>query len=136
MGLMWEYGETKMPNELLEKGRALALELFAHKDGDIADLPLPEGDQFRDEYVAWVFGYLLQERNLLPVGTKVLGAIAMCTVLGRPDALRRWIAAAKRASCTVMEVRETIMTMQIYGGFPAARSALEVLDKTWKSTAP
>lgn len=118
-------------DKLFSQGERLAEELFGSALGDVFDLPLPTGDDLGRELTTWIFGYLLEERKELTVREKVLCIISMCTVRSQYDMLGRWVVAAHKAGCTRLEVQETIITMLVYGGWPAARGALEVLARQW-----
>jgi len=120
---------------LRAQGEELARELFGTPEGDLAGLPLDNGDDLTQELVTWVFGYLFKEQPQLSVKQKLLCLISMCTVRSQADMLRRWIPAARNAGCTREEVRETMVTMLVYGGWPATRLALEVLAEVWPSKA-
>jgi len=125
-------GEDMSEGERLStQGEALAEKLFGNKLGDVADLALPAGDDFPKEIVTWLFGYLLSERKHLTLEQKLLCLISMCTVRRDIDMLRRWIPAAREAGCSREVVRETMITMLVYGGWPAARASLEVLAEVW-----
>lgn len=119
---------------LRAQGEHLARELFGTAEGDLAGLPLDDGDDLTRELVTWVFGYLLKEQPHLTIREKVLCLISMCTVRSHMDMLRRWIPAARNAGCTREEVHETMVTMLVYGGWPATRLALEVLAEVWPRT--
>lgn len=118
-------------DRLHAQGRALAKELFGNYSGDVFDLPLPPGDDLSRELVTWVLGYLMAERKELTVREKVLCLISMCTVRSQYATLDRWVVAAHNAGCTRDEVQETIVTVLVYGGWPAARGALETLARRW-----
>jgi 4-carboxymuconolactone decarboxylase len=117
--------------ELYSKGCELATLLFGTPDGDFADLPISPDDDFRKEMVTWLFGYLFTERSLIPLKEKVLVLIAMSVASGCQNMVRRWIGAARNASCTRLEVQETILTMVLYGGWPVARDSLDILAQEW-----
>lgn len=121
---------------LFAQGRQLATELFGRPDGDFFDIPLPEGDDLKDTLVTWLFGYLLKERTQLTVRTKALAIVAMCTATCQSEMLERWIPAARNAGCTRVEVQETIVTMLVYAGWPAARNGLDILARAWPADAP
>lgn len=124
----------KEGKELLAQGEKLALELFGDAKGDVGDLPLGPTDDLPTELVTWLFGYLLSERTQLTLREKLLCLIAMCTVRGFTDMLERWLPAARKAGCSRDEVRETMVTMLVYGGWPTARMALETLDAVWPAS--
>ena len=66
-------------------------------------------------------------REKIPHKTRQLITIAALTVLSRPDELRLHIQAALNVGCTSDEIAETIFQTMIYGGVPAANTALKVL---------
>lgn len=119
------------PSELYPKARELAMQLFGTASGDLADLAVSADDDLSKELVTWVFGYLFGVRSLVPVKTKVLSIIAMSTAIGQNDMVRRWLVAARNSGATRTEVQEVIVNTAIYGGWPAAREALNVLALHW-----
>lgn len=66
-------------------------------------------------------------REKIPHKTRQLITVAALTVLSRPDELRLHIQAALNVGCTSDEIAETIFQTMIYGGVPAANTALKVL---------
>ena len=109
----------------------MAQRLFGNPHGDFDDMPLPEGDELRQQMVTWVFGYLFVERDSIPLRAKVLAIIAMAAAIGRVEMVRRWVGAARRIGCQRIEVQETLVTVTLYGGWPAAREALGALAQEW-----
>lgn len=122
-------------SEIYKQAQAKATELFGTPEGDLAELPVDSADDFGKELLTWVFGYLFTERSLIPQKDKVLAVIAMCAASAKYDMLRRWLVAAKNTGSSRQEVQEAIMTMTMYGGWPAARESLEVLAKHWPQNA-
>lgn len=120
-----------MSSELYQQAREKATELFGTPDGDLIGLPVNPEDDFGKELLTWVFGYLFTERSLIPQKDKVLAVIAMCAASSKYDMLRRWLVAAYNSGSSREEVQEVIMTMTMYGGWPAARASLEILSKHW-----
>ena len=66
-------------------------------------------------------------REKIPHKTRQLVTVAALTVLVRPDELKLHIHAALNVGCTREEVAEVIFQTSIYGGVPAANTALTVL---------
>ena len=66
-------------------------------------------------------------REKIPHPTRQLITVAALTVLSRPEELRLHIQAALNVGCTPEEIAETIFQTMIYGGVPAANTALKVL---------
>lgn len=68
-------------------------------------------------------------REKIPHQTRQLITVASLTVLSRPEELRLHIQAALNVGCTPDEIAETIFQTMIYGGVPAANTALKVLKE-------
>ena len=66
-------------------------------------------------------------REKIPHQTRQLIAVASLTVLSRPEELKLHIQAALNVGCTPEEIAETIFQTMIYGGVPAANTALKML---------
>ncbi len=66
-------------------------------------------------------------REKIPHQTRQLITVAALTVLSRPEELRLHIQAALNVGCSPEEIAETIFQTMIYGGVPAANTALKVL---------
>ena len=71
-------------------------------------------------------------REKLPHVTRQLITVAALTVLVRPDELELHIQAALNVGCTPREIAETIFQTMVYGGVPAANTALKVLRSVLK----
>jgi 4-carboxymuconolactone decarboxylase len=65
-------------------------------------------------------------RQVLPIGTRQLCAVAALTVLQRDDQLASHLRVALRHNPHEF-VREVIVQMAMYGGFPVVLSAMKVL---------
>ncbi|HSL60965.1 MAG TPA: carboxymuconolactone decarboxylase family protein [Desulfotignum sp.] len=68
-------------------------------------------------------------REKIPHTTRQLITVAALTVLSRPEELALHIHAALNVGCTQEEVAEVIFQTSIYGGVPAANTALSTLKK-------
>ena len=68
-------------------------------------------------------------REKIPHPTRQLITVAALTVLSRPEELALHIHAALNVGCTKEEVAEVIFQTSIYGGVPAANTALSTLKK-------
>jgi len=66
-------------------------------------------------------------REKIPHKTRQLVTVSALTVLSRLEELRLHIAAALNVGCAPREIAEVIFQTMIYGGVPAANSALKVL---------
>jgi 4-carboxymuconolactone decarboxylase len=68
-------------------------------------------------------------REKIPHTTRQLITVAALTVLSKPEELALHIHAALNVGCTKEEVAEVIFQTSIYGGVPAANTALATLKK-------
>jgi 4-carboxymuconolactone decarboxylase len=66
-------------------------------------------------------------REKIPHRTRQLVTIAALTVLSRPEELKLHIEAALNVGCEPGEIAETMFQTLVYGGVPAANTALKVL---------
>jgi 4-carboxymuconolactone decarboxylase len=68
-------------------------------------------------------------REKIPHKPRQLVTVAALTVLVRPDELKLHIHAALNVGCTSEELAEVIFQTSIYGGVPAANTALATLKE-------
>ncbi|MEE4364010.1 MAG: carboxymuconolactone decarboxylase family protein [Desulfotignum sp.] len=68
-------------------------------------------------------------REKIPHKTRQLITVASLTVLSKPEELALHIHAALNVGCTKEEIAEVIFQTSIYGGVPAANTALATLKK-------
>ena len=68
-------------------------------------------------------------RERLPHPTRQLVTVSALTVLSRTEELELHIEAALNVVCTPQAVAETIFQTMVYGGVPAANTALKVLKQ-------
>jgi 4-carboxymuconolactone decarboxylase len=68
-------------------------------------------------------------RQKIPHTTRQLITVAALTVLSKPEELALHIHAALNVGCTREQVAEVIFQTSIYGGVPAANTALSTLKK-------
>jgi len=66
-------------------------------------------------------------REKIPHRTRQLVTVACLTVLARPEELRLHLHAALNVGCTPAEIAEVIFQTFVYGGMPAANTALKTL---------
>ena len=69
----------------------------------------------------------MYSREKIPHQTRQLVTVAALTVLSKPDELKLHTHAALNVGCTKEEIAEVIFQTSIYGGVPAANTALSVL---------
>jgi 4-carboxymuconolactone decarboxylase len=68
-------------------------------------------------------------REKIPHTTRQLITVAALTVLSKPEELALHIHAALNVGCKKEEIAEVIFQTSIYGGVPAANTALSTLKK-------
>lgn len=68
-------------------------------------------------------------REKIPHTTRQLITVAALTVLSKPEELALHIHAALNVGCTKEEIAEVIFQTSVYGGVPAANTALAALKK-------
>ena len=71
-------------------------------------------------------------REKIPHKLRQFITISALTVLSRPDELKLHIQAALNVGCTAEEIAEVIFQTAVYGGIPAANSALKMLKTVLK----
>jgi 4-carboxymuconolactone decarboxylase len=69
----------------------------------------------------------LYAREKIPHPTRQLVAVAVLTVLSRPEELKLHIQAALNVGCSSQEIAEVIFQTFTYGGIPTVNTALKVL---------
>jgi 4-carboxymuconolactone decarboxylase len=110
-----------------QKGTELARELFGDELGEFKDIPaLGPDDELPREAATFLYGYLMSERPHLDLKFRLMSAIGMLTCLQRKEMLASWIRAALRSGISKEEVREVIISMSIYAGWPVTRDGLKV----------
>jgi 4-carboxymuconolactone decarboxylase len=91
--------------------------------------------QISPDFENFVLGILAGEvwtRPGLDPRTRSLTTIAGLTALGRPRALALNIEMALRNGASQEEIRETILQMAFYAGFPAAWEGLQTADEVFR----
>jgi 4-carboxymuconolactone decarboxylase len=91
--------------------------------------------QISTEFEQFVLGVLASEvwtRSDLNLRTRSLVTIAGLTALGRPRALALNIEMALNNGATRQEVRETILQMAFYAGFPAAWEGFQTAEEIFR----
>ena len=114
-------------NSQYEKGTKLAEELFGNELGIFSDIPtLDPDDDLPNEATTFLYGYLMQERPHLDHKFRLLSAVGMLTCLGKSEMLEDWIKASIKYGISKEEIREVIISMSIYAGWPIANDGLKV----------
>jgi 4-carboxymuconolactone decarboxylase len=118
-------------DELDHRGRALRTQLFGEEGPqDAAATPAQVLAQIENRYV---FGELLQ-RTALSLPDRVACTIASLTALRGVDELARWFGAGRRVGLTDEQLGEAILQVAHYVGFPAAKEAMKVLERSLSSS--
>ena len=119
-----------------QKGVELAKKLFGDPLGEFKDLPtFSPDDDLPEELVTYLYGYLLQERPHLDTRLRLLCAISMLTCLQREEMLANWIRAALNYGISKEEIREVIVMMSIYAGWPITQRGLAVAKEVFDKAA-
>jgi len=126
-----------MADERIERGLATIKELFpdpSNIPGGNFSYPAEIKDDWNALAVSTVMGDVWG-RPGLPKKNRAMITIAALTVLGRQEQLKVYIAAALNLGLTRSEICEVIFQMAVYGGFPAAISALESASAVFEQHA-
>ena len=91
--------------------------------------------EFSELFQAFVYGGLY-DRDVIDHKTRELCAIAGLVVSGFVPQLRAHFDACRRYGATDEEIREVIFQMAVYGGMPAALSALNEFENYRSSENP
>jgi 4-carboxymuconolactone decarboxylase len=86
--------------------------------------------EFRELGYELTFGRLY-DRPGLDDRTRLLCTIAALTVLKLDKQLAVYIGAARNTGISQQEIKEIIMLMSIYGGFPAALNSMGIADDSF-----
>jgi 4-carboxymuconolactone decarboxylase len=110
-------------DEMLDKGLRIRKEVMgaAHVEARLA-----ASTEFTEplQYMISKFAYgELWGRDDIPRRTRSLLVLAMMAALNRPEELRIHVKGALNNGCTVVEIRETLLTVAIYAGIPASLDA-------------
>lgn len=112
-----------MSPEDYEKGREVLREML----GDQADAVAESMQQMDSDFEKMVMSFVMADlygREGLDLKTRLLCTIAALTVMGRQTQLAMHVDRAIGAGATQTEIREVILQMAGFGGFPATWDAL------------
>ena len=84
-----------------------------------------------EKFVLSVLSGEVWTRKELDLRTRSLVTVATLAALGRPRGLRLNIEMALRNGATREEIRETLLQVAFYAGFPAAWEGLQVADEVF-----
>ena len=85
-----------------------------------------------EKFVLGVLSGQVWTREGLDLRTRSLVTVAMLAATGRPRGLRLNIQMALRNGATPDEIRETLLQVAFYAGFPAAWEGLQMADEIFK----
>ncbi len=118
-----------------DRGKAILVDTYGQSIADQALRKLHALSPALERHIVeFVYGDMAAE-SVLDRKTRILCNIAALTVLGRPEQLRIHIQGAMRAGATEEEIRDTILQMAVFGGFPAAWDGLAVAQTLWNEEA-
>ena len=118
-----------LSNEIVEKTKKTAELYFKDYEGDRPYDLWKDFDKGLAKDLSLFITGQMYGREKIPHKTRQLITVSALTVLGRPDELKLHIHAALNVGCEPEEVSEVIFQTAIYGGMPAANSALKVLKE-------
>ena len=116
-----------MDKDLIERTRKTA-ELYF--DGVADEKPYDLWKAFDPELARDLSVFItgkMYAREKIPHTTRQFVAVASLTVLGKSEELKLHIQAALNVGCKPEEIAEVIFQTGVYGGIPAANSALKIL---------
>ena len=116
-----------MASEAYKRGRDVLREMLGVKADEAADAMRQMDPDFERQVMEFVMSDLYG-RDGLDLKTRLLCTIAALTVLGRQTQLAVHVDRAVGAGATIEEIREVILQMSAFGGFPAAWDALLTLQ--------
>jgi len=116
-------------NDIIKKTKATAELYFKNIVGDKPYDLWREFDPGMARDLSLFITGQMYAREKIPHKTRQLITVAALTVLARPDELRLHVQAALNVGCAPEDIAETIFQTMIYGGVPAANTALKVLKE-------
>jgi len=118
--------------ELRERGEKLRRQIFGNEAIDRRSNALGEfGAPLEQMINANAYGDVWS-RGALPLKVKSLVVIAMNAALNRPAEFRVHAQGALANGCTPEEIREVLLLLAIYAGFPAAIQAHHIAYEVLK----
>ena len=118
--------------ELRERGEKLRRKIFGNEAVDRRANAMGEfGAPLEQMINANAYGDVWS-RGALPLKVKSLAVIAMNAALNRPAEFRVHVQGALANGCTPEEIREVLLLLAIYAGFPAAIQAHHIAYEVLK----
>mmetsp|Transcript_9108 Transcript_9108/g.4846 ORF Transcript_9108/g.4846 Transcript_9108/m.4846 type:complete len:126 (-) Transcript_9108:27-404(-) len=116
-----------MDKEVIEKTKKIAELYFKEVSGEKPyELWKSFDKELANDLSLFITGRMYA-REKIPHKIRQLITIASLTVLSKKDELKLHIEAGLNVGCTPNEIAEVIFQTMIYGGIPAANSALKTL---------
>ena len=116
-----------MDQEIIEKTRKTAALYFKNVSGERPYELWKAFDKGMARDLSLFITARMYAREKIPHKTRQLVTVSALTVLCRLEELRLHIQAALNVGCKPREIAEVIFQTMIYGGVPAANSALKTL---------
>ena len=113
-------------DELLEKGRAIQMQMWPHMKTGGGQLPAAKLAPDFYRYVAETAFGMIWSRPGLAIRDRSLVTVAQLAALGRTDELRAHLAGALNVGLSREELVEVLMQTAVYAGVPTANDALKV----------
>ena len=113
-------------DELLEKGRAIQMQMWPHMKASSGAFPAAKLAPDFYRYVAETAFGMIWSRPGLALRDRSLVTVAQLAALGKTGELRGPLAGALNNGLTKEELVEVLMQTAIYAGVPAANEALGV----------
>jgi alkylhydroperoxidase/carboxymuconolactone decarboxylase family protein YurZ len=113
-------------DELLEKGRAIQMQMWPHMKSGGGAFPAAKLAPDFYRYVAESAFGMIWSRPGLARRDRSLVTVAQLAALGKTGELRGHLAGALNNGCTQEELVEVLMQTAVYAGVPAANEALGV----------
>ena len=118
-----------MSDDLYDKGMAMRRQVLGD---DYVDGAMANVDDFTRDLQQMITEFAwggVWAREGLSLKQRSLNNLSMLAALNRPHELEIHLRGALRNDCTVDEIRETLLQVAIYAGFPAAVDAFRVVKR-------
>ena len=116
-----------MSDDIIEKTKATGALYFRGVEGEKPFELWRDFDKVLGKELSLFITGKLYAREKIPHPTRQLVAVAVLTVLSRPEELKLHIQAALNVGCSSQEIAEVIFQTFTYGGIPTVNTALKVL---------
>lgn len=136
-GLSWSEAKTDRPGEASprssrEKGLETGGRIYRHEYPGLEDYIGAIDEELARYATEYLFGEVYS-RPAVDMRTRQMIAVAILTSLGRLPQLRSHVKGALRVGCTPEQVKEVIIVLHVYVGWPAALNALQVAREVFEA---